>query len=119
MGRRAHPTTSSTGSVPTATGPAEGTIPGWPDGRCRFDDIDPALLEQALVAATTRQDGQSMSAEVVRRRRRTLGAVLRSAVRRGHLTSNPIDRVEWRAPDRNLAVDVSTVPSFADVVAPA
>ena len=80
-------------------------------------DIDPALLERALARATAKQDGSPASAEVARRRRNTLGAVLRSAVRRGVIEHNPLDRVEWRQPERNLAVDVATVPSFADVVA--
>jgi integrase len=56
------------------------------------------------------------AAAVVRRRRTTLGAVLRSAVRRGLIDTNPLDQVEWRAPERDMAVDVATVPSLADLV---
>ena len=80
-----------------------------------LSDIDPPLLERVLTLATTKQDGTVMSAEVARRRRTALGAVLRSAVRRGLIDTNPLDRVEWRPPKRNMTVDVSTVPSFADV----
>jgi integrase len=79
-------------------------------------DIDAALLERVLTAATTKRDGTNMAAAVVRRRRTTLGAVLRSAVRRGLIDANPLDQVEWRAPERDMAVDVATVPSLADVV---
>ena len=77
--------------------------------------IEPALLESTLTAATTKQDGTIMAAEVIRRRRVTLNAVLRTAVRRGLLERNPMDRVEWRVPQRSVAIDVSTVPSFADL----
>jgi integrase len=29
---------------------------------------------------------------------------------------NPLDRVEWTLPTRNIAVDISTVPSYGDVI---
>lgn len=79
-------------------------------------DINAGLLERVLTAATTKRDGTSMAAAVVRRHRTTLGAVLRSALRRGLIEANPLDQVEWRAPERDMAVDVATVPSLADVV---
>lgn len=81
----------------------------------RLQDIEPALLERVLQVATTKRDGGVMSPEVVRRRRNLLGAVLRAAVRRELIVSNPLQRIEWRAPARTLAVDISTVPSPADV----
>ena len=81
----------------------------------RLNDIDPGLLERVLHATTTKSDGTTMAPDVVRRRRNTLGAVLRAAVRRELLNANPLERVEWRAPARTLAVDVSTVPSPDDV----
>jgi integrase len=77
--------------------------------------IEPALLEHALRAVTTKADGATNVVAVVRRRRNALGTVLRSAVRRGLLDTNPLDRVEWRSPARSLAIDVSTVPSPADI----
>lgn len=78
--------------------------------------IEPATLEHALRVATIRSDGDATEASVGRRRRNTLATVLRSAVRRGLLDSNPLDRVEWRTPARSLAIDVSTVPAPVDVV---
>ena len=84
-----------------------GYRPGGPDHpwlarwSVPLTDIDAPLIERVLTAATTKRDGSTMSAEVVRRRRTTLGAVLRSAVRRGLLDANPLDRVEWRPPERS------------------
>lgn len=98
--------------------------PGWsspPDWLTRWslplDEITPRLLEQVLTTVTTRQDGKPMSAAVARRRKNTLGAVLRAAVRRDLLDRNPLDRVEWRTPTRDMTIDVATVPSMADVIA--
>lgn len=65
----------------------------------------------------TKADGTATMASVSRRRRNTLGAVLRSAVRRDLLATNPMERIEQRTPAEALAVDVSTVPSPADVEA--
>jgi integrase len=79
-------------------------------------DVDPALLERVLLAATTKRDGSPVSREVARRRRTSLNAVLRAAVRRELLDHNPLDKIEWKAPSRNIAVDVSTLPSYDDVV---
>ena len=45
------------------------------------------------------------------------GAVMRAAVRRELLTTNPMDRVEWRAPASTMAIDVATVPAPSDVQA--
>ncbi len=81
-----------------------------------LDDIDTALLERALAAVTTKSDGSPMSREVARRRRTTLNAVLRAAGRRRLIDHNPLDRVEWTLPTRNIAVDISTVPSYGDVI---
>ncbi len=80
-------------------------------------ELTPGLLERTLSLSTVKADGSSMSVPVVRRRRTQLNAVLRAAVRRGLLTSNPMERVEWKAPDRTLEVDVATVPSPAGVAA--
>lgn len=78
-------------------------------------DIDPSLLERVLRSTSTRADGAPTVAAVARRRRNTLGTVLRAAVRRGLLATNPMDRVEWRATAQSLSLDVSTVPSPDDV----
>lgn len=52
----------------------------------------------------------------VARRRRTLNAVLRAMCRRRLIDHNPLDRVEWTLPTRNIAIDISTVPSYSDVI---
>lgn len=97
-----------------AAGPSAAWLERW---SIPLADIGPALLEDVLHAVSTRSDGESTVGAVARRRRNALGAVLRSAVRRGALVSNPMDRVEWKAPVRSLAVDVTTVPSPGDVEA--
>jgi integrase len=105
---------------------SDGYLPS-PDGRddppawltrwsLPLDEITPADVERVLTAITTRQDGQPVSAAVARRRKNTLGAVLRAAVRRDLIDRNPMDRIEWRAPSRDLTVDVGTVPSVTDVL---
>jgi integrase len=100
--------------------PSDGSlveVPEWLDRwSVPMTDIDPALLERVLLAATTKRDGSPASREVARRRRTALNAVLRSAVRRGLLDHNPMDKIEWKAPSRNIAVDVSTLPSYGDVI---
>ena len=80
-------------------------------------DIDPQLLERVLHAVSRRADGRPLVASVVRRRRNQLATMLRSAVRRGLIGTNPMDRVEWRNPVHSMVVDVSTVPSPDDVAA--
>lgn len=54
---------------------------------------------------------------MARRRRNLLATILRSAVRRGLIATNPMERVEWRTPVHSLAVDVDTGPSPTDVLA--
>ena len=80
-------------------------------------ELSPDLLEVAVTAATTRQDGQQMAATTSRRRRNSIKTVLDAAVRRGHISANPMDRMEWRAPKQSFEVDASVVPSTADVLA--
>lgn len=81
-----------------------------------LDEITPRDLERVLTGITTRQDGKPVSAAVARRRKNTIGAVLRAAVRRELIDRNPMDRIEWRTPTRDLTVDVATVPSLDDVL---
>lgn len=78
-------------------------------------EITPAVIEATLDAATTRRDGRPMSATVARRRKNMLGSVLRSAVRHELVDRNPMERVEWRALERDTTLDVSTVASFVEV----
>jgi hypothetical protein len=81
-----------------------------------LSEIDIAQLERVLTAVTTKLDGAPMSREVARRRRTTLNAVLRAAYRRQLIDHNPLDKAEWKLPTRNIAVDISTVPSYRDVI---
>lgn len=77
--------------------------------------IGPAQLELALAKATTRQDGRANAPTVVVRRRNTIKSVFTAAVRRELIPKNPMDRIEWRPPLRTSEVDISVLPSVADV----
>jgi integrase len=79
--------------------------------------MDPGLLEDALRRATTNRDGTAAAASVARRRRNQVSTVLKSAVRRGVIPASPMERLEWRTPSRSLELDISTVPTPADVAA--
>jgi integrase len=104
--------------VPGAVVDSEAPAQRWLDRySAPLDGLDPMLLEAALTAATTKRDGSMASAEVARRRRTTLNAVLKAAVRRDLLPANPMDKVEWKLPKRSVVVDVAVLPSFADIVA--
>lgn len=107
------------GYVPTLpdqdrTGPCATWLQRW---SLPLDELDPASLESALTAATTRQDGHMVSPNVATRRRNTLKSVLKVAVRRGLIDANPMDRVEWDAPQQSTEIDVSTLPSVPEVEA--
>ena len=105
----------SAGYVPGTEGSDD--LPRWlARWSLRLDEITPRDLERVLTAATTRRDGKPVSAAVARRRKNTVGAVFRAAVRRDLLDRNPMDRIEWRTPARDLTVDVATVPSITDVL---
>jgi len=80
-----------------------------------LEAIEPVALERALTAATTRADGRSNVASVVKRRRDLINTVLRAAVRRRLLGSNPMERVEWSAPRSSSQIDVSVLPTMADI----
>lgn len=80
-------------------------------------EIEPPLIEAVLASVCSKADGGATVPSVARRRRGTFGAVLRAAVRRGLLATNPMDRVEWRAPIGAQAIDVATVPAPGDVLA--
>jgi integrase len=79
-------------------------------------DIDASTIEVALTRLTTRKDGRPMKPSGLRRRRNLIGSVLRAAVRRGLLDRNPMDQAEWRPPAKAGELDISTVPSPADVL---
>jgi len=73
------------------------------------------VAQTALVAATTRQDGKRTSADVTKRRYAGVRSVLRAAVNRDLIESNPIDKVVWTSPRKSSAVNIVTLPSVADV----
>jgi integrase len=79
-------------------------------------EIETAQLERVLAAVTTKRDGAPVARDVARRRRTTLNAVLSAAARREFIDHNPLAKSEWKPPTRNLAVDISTVPSYDDVI---
>jgi integrase len=81
-----------------------------------LSDIDTTQLERVLTTVATKLDGSPMSREVARRRRTTLNTVLRAACRRQLIDHNPMDKSEWKLPTRNVSVDISTVPTFRDVL---
>lgn len=97
---------------------AEGAPAIWLDRwSIALHEIEPGLIEKVLAAVCSRSDGFATAPAVARRRRGTLGAVLRAAVRRQLLTTNPMDRVEWRAPVGAVVIDVATVPAPSDILA--
>ena len=96
------------------TGPMAEWLARW---SAPLAEIDAPMLERVLHRALLRQDSKPMAATVARRHRNQLASVLQSAVRRGLLPFSPMERVEWRNPAHSLELDVSTVPSPADVEA--
>jgi integrase len=78
-------------------------------------EIDAGIIEVALTRLT-RKDGRPMKPSGFRRRRNLIRSVLRAAVRRGLLDRNPMDQAEWRPPAKAGELDISTVPSPADVL---
>lgn len=77
--------------------------------------IEPGMLEDALTAATTRLDGRSNAPTVAKRRRDLVNAAMKAAVRRRLIDFNPMERIEWQVPRRTAEVDISILPSLADV----
>lgn len=80
-----------------------------------LEHIDPSSLERALRLGTTKRDGQPNAPTVAKRRRDLLNAALKSAIRRDLLATNPMDRVEWVVPKQSSQVDISVLPSMADI----
>ena len=99
------------GTSPKA-GPQLAWITKW---SVPLQDINVRLLEAVLQKVGVKANGTMAVPSVVRRRRGTLGAVLRSATRRGMLSSNPLEQVEVRSTPVNNVVDVSLVPSPTEV----
>jgi integrase len=66
---------------------------------------DPKLARAALEILALKLDGQPAAATTFRRKRGVLKHALGYAVELGDLTVNPLDRVKWRPPKQNGAVD--------------
>lgn len=106
----------STGCLPLEQLDLDDPMVRWLDRwSIPLNEITPPVLERALTLATTRKDGRPMAVSVIRRLRMQLNAILQAAVRRELLVSNPMLRVEWKAPERTIEVDVATVPSPGEV----
>lgn len=77
----------------------------------------PAVIREALDACSRRLDGRPAAATTVRRKRAVLYNALGYAVEREVLDFNPIDKVQWRAPDTASTVDRRVVANTAQVEA--
>jgi integrase len=77
----------------------------------------PAMIREALDACAKRLDGRPAAATTVRRKRAVLYNALGYAVEREILDFNPIDKVQWRAPDTASTVDRRVVANTAQVEA--
>jgi integrase len=75
----------------------------------------PPMVRQALDACAMRLDGRPAAATTVRRKRAVLYNALGYAVEREVLDFNPIDKVQWRAPDTASTVDRRVVANTAQV----
>jgi hypothetical protein len=67
------------------------------------------VLRPALDALAMRMDGKAAAAATVSRKRAIFYNSLEYAVELGHLASNPISSIKWRAPKTTEAVDPRVV----------
>ncbi|MFE7201903.1 tyrosine-type recombinase/integrase [Pseudonocardia alni] len=70
---------------------------------------EPAVLRRVVASISTRLDGKPGAATVVNQRRRVLYNAAEFAVERGHLASNPLATIKWKAPKSSGAIDRRTV----------
>lgn len=73
------------------------------------DLADLAVVRAALDSLTTRLDGKPAAPNVVARRRTTFYGACGYAVELGHLATNPLDRIKWRARRTSEAIDTAVV----------
>ncbi len=99
-------------AVKVETCPSSRWLDRW---SIKLTAIEPRDLERALTSATTRLDGKPNAPTVTKRRRDLINAALKAAVRRRVLQSNPMDRIEWTVPRQSSRVDVTVLPTMADV----
>ena len=74
---------------------------------------DPAVLRAVLGACARTQAGTPAAATTQRRKRSVFYNAVGYAVEQGLLGANPIDRIQWKAPDVAETVDRRVVPSPA------
>jgi len=78
---------------------------------------DVAVVRRVLDGLAVRQDGRAAAATTVRRKRAVFYNALGYAVELGLLSSNPVDRVQWRAPEVAEAIDRRVVANPQQVAA--
>jgi len=76
---------------------------------------DPRVIRQALDALAVRLDGHPAAANTIARKRAVFHNALGYATELGLLPGNPLDRVRWKAPAAEAAVNPLTVASPAQV----
>jgi integrase len=76
-----------------------------------------AEVRKVLDGLAVKLDGSAAAAATVRRKRAVLYNALGYAVELGHLTSNPIDRVQWTTPEVSRAIDRRVVANPQQVAA--
>jgi integrase len=83
----------------------------WVEGHLPLVDglTDPALVRATLDRLTKNMDGRTASANTITRRRTVFYSVLSHAVEAGHLPTNPLDAIRWRAPKKQTSLDTRTV----------
>ena len=91
----------------------------WLEKNCiAVVDMDsPAIVRQVLNALALKQDGKPAAAATLQRKRAIFYNALGYAVERELLTRNPIDRVQWKAPEVGMAVDRRVVANPEQVTA--
>jgi integrase len=75
----------------------------------------PAIVRRVLDSLCIRQDGKPAAATTVQRKRAVFYNALGYAVELGHLDANPIDRVQWTAPEVAQAIDRRVVANPTQV----
>ncbi|SCG55524.1 tyrosine-type recombinase/integrase [Micromonospora inositola] len=75
------------------------------------------VLRQALIACARKLDGKPASARTVQRKRATLYNALRFAVEQDLLDYNPLDKIQWKAPEVGETVDRRVVANAGQVEA--
>ncbi|MFG2110159.1 tyrosine-type recombinase/integrase [Micromonospora chersina] len=75
------------------------------------------VVRQALTACARKLDGKPAAARTVQRKRATLYNALRFAVEQDLLDYNPLDKIQWKAPEVGETVDRRVVANAAQVEA--